>query len=85
MVTGGTDVHLVLVDLRDSALDGQQAEDLLAQIGSSDSVKYIQAAAAVQKLIHQHEMGELFKVIAFGKDIDIDWTGFSHGDICHKL
>ena len=33
VVTGGTDVHLVLVDLRDSALDGQQAEDLLAQIG----------------------------------------------------
>ena len=33
MGTGGTDVHLVLVDLRDSALDGQQAEDLLAQIG----------------------------------------------------
>ena len=59
--------------------------DLLAQIGSPDSVEYIQAAAAVQKLIHQHEMGELFKVIAFGKDIDIDWTGFSHGDICHKL
>ena len=59
--------------------------DLLAQIGSPDSIEYIQAAAAVQKLIHQHEMGELFKVIAFGKDIDIDWTGFSHGDICHKL
>ena len=29
LVTGGTDVHLVLVDLRDSSLDGQQAEDLL--------------------------------------------------------
>jgi len=29
VLTGGTDVHLVLVDLRNSALDGQQAEDLL--------------------------------------------------------
>src|SRR5690606_39808790 len=29
----GTDVHLVLVDLRDSALDGQQAEDLLHAAG----------------------------------------------------
>ncbi len=29
VLTGGTDVHLVLVDLRSSALDGQQAEDLL--------------------------------------------------------
>ena len=29
MLTGGTDVHLVLVDLRDSELDGKQAEDRL--------------------------------------------------------
>ncbi|WP_353109664.1 serine hydroxymethyltransferase, partial [Gordonia sp. (in: high G+C Gram-positive bacteria)] len=33
VLTGGTDVHLVLVDLRDSDLDGQQAEDLLHEIG----------------------------------------------------
>jgi glycine hydroxymethyltransferase len=33
VLTGGTDVHLALVDLRDSQLDGQQAEDRLAEIG----------------------------------------------------
>ncbi|MBD8061507.1 serine hydroxymethyltransferase [Oceanitalea stevensii] len=33
VVTGGTDVHLVLVDLRNSSLDGQQAEDLLHAAG----------------------------------------------------
>ena len=33
VLTGGTDVHLVLVDLRESALDGQQAEDLLHAAG----------------------------------------------------
>ncbi|WP_028477170.1 serine hydroxymethyltransferase [Nocardia sp. CNY236] len=33
VLTGGTDVHLVLVDLRNSELDGQQGEDLLHQIG----------------------------------------------------
>jgi glycine hydroxymethyltransferase len=33
VVSGGTDVHLVLADLRDSALDGNQAEDRLHQIG----------------------------------------------------
>jgi glycine hydroxymethyltransferase len=33
VLTGGTDVHLVLVDLRDSDLDGQQAEDRLDEIG----------------------------------------------------
>jgi glycine hydroxymethyltransferase len=33
VVSGGTDVHLVLVDLRHSELDGKQAEDRLHQIG----------------------------------------------------
>ena len=33
VLTGGTDVHLVLVDLRNSELDGQQAEDLLHSVG----------------------------------------------------
>ncbi|QXE34551.1 serine hydroxymethyltransferase [Streptomyces sp. GMY02] len=33
VLSGGTDVHLVLVDLRDSELDGQQAEDRLHEIG----------------------------------------------------
>ncbi|WP_182111930.1 MULTISPECIES: serine hydroxymethyltransferase [unclassified Actinotalea] len=33
VLTGGTDVHLVLVDLRKSDLDGQQAEDLLHAVG----------------------------------------------------
>jgi glycine hydroxymethyltransferase len=33
VLTGGTDVHLVLVDLRDSELDGKQAEDRLHEIG----------------------------------------------------
>lgn len=33
LLTGGTDVHLVLVDLVKSSLDGQQAEDLLHEAG----------------------------------------------------
>ena len=33
VVSGGTDVHLVLVDLRASPLDGKQAEDRLHSIG----------------------------------------------------
>jgi glycine hydroxymethyltransferase len=33
VVSGGTDVHLVLVDLRHSQLDGQQGEDRLHSIG----------------------------------------------------
>ncbi|MEA2332100.1 MAG: glycine hydroxymethyltransferase [Thermoleophilaceae bacterium] len=33
VLTGGTDVHLVLADLRQSELDGQQAEDRLHDVG----------------------------------------------------
>jgi glycine hydroxymethyltransferase len=33
VLTGGTDVHLILADLRDSELDGKQAEDRLDSIG----------------------------------------------------
>jgi glycine hydroxymethyltransferase len=33
VLTGGTDVHLVLVDLRESELDGKQAEDRLHAVG----------------------------------------------------
>jgi glycine hydroxymethyltransferase len=33
VVSGGTDVHLVLVDLRNSELDGKQAEDRLHDVG----------------------------------------------------
>ena len=33
VLTGGTDVHLALVDLRESEIDGKQAEDRLHEIG----------------------------------------------------
>jgi len=33
VLTGGTDVHLVLVDLRNAEIDGRTAEDLLHEVG----------------------------------------------------
>ena len=33
VLTGGTDVHLLMCDLRESPLDGKQAEDRLAAVG----------------------------------------------------
>ena len=41
--------------------------------------------AHAQKLIFEHEMGELFKVIAIGKGCDADLLGFAHGDRSHTL
>ncbi|MDO4877990.1 MAG: class I SAM-dependent methyltransferase [Neisseria sp.] len=59
--------------------------ELLEQTAPCGTPAYLKAASDVNKLIAPHEMGELFKVIAFGRDIGIDWRGFTHGDICHKL
>jgi SAM-dependent MidA family methyltransferase len=41
--------------------------------------------AAAQKLVAEHEMGELFKVIAFAKGCTFDPIGFAAGDRTHRL
>ncbi len=46
---------------------------------------YLRAAGAVNKLLLPHEMGELFKVIALGRGIDVLLLGFARGDQSHRL
>jgi SAM-dependent MidA family methyltransferase len=41
--------------------------------------------AAAQKLLAEHEMGELFKVIGFARGASFDALGFSRGDRSHRL
>jgi SAM-dependent MidA family methyltransferase len=53
--------------------------DVLSQV-SPESVDYLKLAAQAQKLLSPAEMGELFKVIAFGRGIDTPLLGFSRGD-----
>ena len=45
----------------------------------------LRARAMAQKLIHEHEMGELFKVIGFVKGPWFDALGFAEGDRSHRL
>ena len=52
--------------------------DLLAAAGP------VERAAAL-KLVTEHEMGELFKVIALTRGVDIDPVGFAEGDRTHRL
>jgi SAM-dependent MidA family methyltransferase len=52
---------------------------------SPEDVKYMQLAAAAQKLLSPAEMGELFKVIGFTKNIDEPLLGFKSGDKTHTL
>lgn len=58
---------------------------LLAQLDPNDIARWGPAAGAVQKLLSPAEMGELFKVIGFGRQVSIDWLGFANGDRCHTL
>jgi SAM-dependent MidA family methyltransferase len=43
------------------------------------------ASANAQKLLTEHEMGELFKVIGFAKGCEFDASGFTNGDRSHTL
>ncbi len=40
---------------------------------------------AAQRLIHEHEMGELFKVIGLARGVRLDAVGFASGDRSHRL
>jgi SAM-dependent MidA family methyltransferase len=45
----------------------------------------LRARTAAQRLINEHEMGELFKVIGFVKGPWFDALGFAEGDRSHRL
>jgi len=46
---------------------------------------YLPLAAQLQKLTSPAEMGELFKVIALGKGLEMPLSGFSRGDLSRLL
>ena len=45
----------------------------------------VRTVAHAQKLMTEHEMGELFKVLALARGIEFDPLGFASGDRCHML
>ncbi len=47
--------------------------------------EYFRASGAVGKLLMPHEMGELFKVIAIGRNLSGPLLGFSQGDQSRRL
>jgi SAM-dependent MidA family methyltransferase len=59
--------------------------DALAAYDPGDAARFLPAANAVQKLISEAEMGELFKVIAFSRGIDGTLDAFARGDRSHTL
>lgn len=59
--------------------------ELLAATPASDTRAYAPLAAQAQTLLSPAEMGELFKVIALGKNVDLPLLGFARGDKSHTL
>ncbi|HEY3599469.1 MAG TPA: SAM-dependent methyltransferase, partial [Paraburkholderia sp.] len=59
--------------------------EALAEIDPADTARFLPAANAVQKLLSEAEMGELFKVIAFSRGIDGTLDAFARGDRSHTL
>jgi len=59
--------------------------EALSELDPSDAARFLPAANAVQKLLSEAEMGELFKVIAFSRGIDDTLDAFASGDRSHTL
>jgi SAM-dependent MidA family methyltransferase len=88
--------HIDFTAMRDAALEGGlqmagytgQARflincgllELAAQLPQDNALHYAKAVAPLQKLLSEAEMGELFKVIGFTKNLQVDWLGFARGD-----
>jgi SAM-dependent MidA family methyltransferase len=85
------------VDFTAIALSGQRAG--LEVLGYTSQARFLincgitgllvdsdaRTLASVQKLLAEHEMGELFKVIGFLKACSFDAVGFAQGDRTHRL
>ena len=54
--------------------------DIMLRTPPEDAAAYAPRAAAAQQLLSPSEMGELFKVIALGKDYAAPLIGFASGD-----
>ena len=68
----------VLVD-RLEVVEGGHT-DVLGEIPPDNSAVYLPLVAEAQKLMSPAEMGELFKVIALGRNFAAPLIGFAQGD-----
>ena len=59
--------------------------EVLGQANVENALVYAPIAAQAQKLLSPAEMGELFKVLAVGRNISSPLLGFSRGDRSHAL
>jgi SAM-dependent MidA family methyltransferase len=59
--------------------------EVMGRVSPDDARRYAPLAGAANKLTSPAEMGELFKVLAFGRGVDAPLAGFRAGDKRHTL
>ena len=59
--------------------------DVMARVPADEAGRYLPLSNAANRLLSPAEMGELFKVIAFAKNLDTPLMGFARGDRRHTL
>lgn len=59
--------------------------ELLQAVPAENAGAYLPLAAGVQKLLAPSEMGELFKVMALGRGVELPLAGFAAGDLSRLL
>jgi len=59
--------------------------EFLGEVSPNDAKAYAPLSAQLQKLTSPAEMGELFKVIALGMELDQPLAGFLRGDLSRLL
>jgi SAM-dependent MidA family methyltransferase len=89
-ITSHLDFTALAVAGQDGGLDvlgyTSQARFLLnCGIGELLAAADVRARVDATRLVHEHEMGELFKVLAFAKGVDFAPVGFASGDRRHRL
>ncbi len=87
MAVAGIDASLQLAGYTSQAqfLINCGITDLLALTSVEDVVVYVPQVTAVQKLMSPAEMGELFKVMAWTRDMEMSLLGFTQGDQTRRL
>ena len=82
IAAAGTDAGLHLLGYASQAafLIGSGLEPLMASSDPEDARAHLALTQQVKKLTSPHEMGELYKVIAFGRGVEEPLLGFSVQD-----
>jgi len=82
-----TEIALVAQDAGLDVIGYTSQSRFLLNCGILDLLRGARIAqtAHAQKLLLEHEMGELFKVLALGKGCAFEPIGFAHGDRRHRL